>query len=253
VSDNGAGKRPDHFSDVATAYRAFRPSYPPALIDFLAGLAPARDLAWDAGCGSGQLSTGLAGAFGRVVACDASAAQLRAAAPHPRVDYRVARAEASALPAGTIDLAAAAQAAHWFDLDAYYREVRRVVKPGGAVALVGYGRLSAAGDVGAVIDDFYDTVIAGCWPPERGHVDAGYATFAFPFDEVAPPALEIREEWGLERLCGYVRTWSAVRALERDGRAGAVDDLCRELRAVWGQTTSLRTVRWPLAIRAGHV
>ena len=74
----------DHFSDLAAGYAAHRPTYPKGLVDYLAGLAPARRLAWDCGCGSGQLSTLLADAFERVTATDASAA-VRCAQPHTQV------------------------------------------------------------------------------------------------------------------------------------------------------------------------
>ena len=43
----------DHFSAHAAIYREARPQYPPALYDFLAGQAPSRERAWDAGCKSG--------------------------------------------------------------------------------------------------------------------------------------------------------------------------------------------------------
>ena len=48
----------DHFSDRASGYASHRPVYPPELVDYLA--AHCGDVhpltAWDAGCGSGQLS-----------------------------------------------------------------------------------------------------------------------------------------------------------------------------------------------------
>src|SRR5439155_25705660 len=88
----------DHFSEVAAAYAAHRPSYPAALVDFLARLAPARRLAWDSGCGSGQLSVLLAGPFERVVATDASRQPIAQAAPHPKEEYRLSNAEANRLP-----------------------------------------------------------------------------------------------------------------------------------------------------------
>ena len=88
--------------------------YPWAVAEALAACSPGRALAWDAGCGSGQLSVVLAEAFDQVVATDASAAQIAEAVPHPRVRYAVAPAEVSGLPDGTVDCAVAAQAAHWF-------------------------------------------------------------------------------------------------------------------------------------------
>ena len=124
----------DHFSSGADGYAAHRPAYPAALAEFLAGAAPRPDVAWDAGCGSGQLSVLLGDRFERVIATDGSAEQLAHAAPHPRVEYRRATAEASGLADASVDLAVSAQAAHWFDLPAYYAEVRRVARKGALVA-----------------------------------------------------------------------------------------------------------------------
>jgi len=50
----------DHFSAVAARYAAYRPHYPPALVDALAERCERHELAWDAGCGNGQLSLALA-------------------------------------------------------------------------------------------------------------------------------------------------------------------------------------------------
>src|SRR6266496_4940677 len=77
----------DHFSGVAEEYATFRPRYPPALFAALAAQAPRRGTAWDCATGSGQAALGLATHFERVVATDASAAQLAAARRHPRVRY----------------------------------------------------------------------------------------------------------------------------------------------------------------------
>jgi len=242
----------DHFSEISTAYAAHRPSYPAALVDFLARLAPARRLAWDAGCGSGQLSALLAGPFERVVATDASPEQIGQATSHARVEYRCARAEASGLPERVADLATAAQAAHWFDLPSYYAEVRRVVRPGGIVALISYGVVAVGADLDTVIQPFYRNVLASYWPPERRHVDDGYRSLPFPFAELDAPAFEIRLEWRLPDLVGYVGTWSAVWALEQAEGPGPFATFRRALAGVWG-SAAVRTVRWPLLLRVGRV
>jgi SAM-dependent methyltransferase len=249
----GSGPFKDHFSQVAAGYAAHRPSYPAALIDFLAGLAPARHVAWDAGCGSGQLSRLLARPFERVIATDASADQIAQAVAHPQVEYRCAPADASGLPDGAVDLATAAQAAHWFDLSAYYAEVRRVVRPGGIMALISYGVVATGDQLDAVIQPFYREVLARYWPPERRHVDEGYRALAFPFQELATPALEIRLDWRLEDLVGYVGTWSAVWALERAEGPAPCAAFRRALADAWGAAATVRPLRWPLALRVGRV
>lgn len=244
---------PDHFSRVADDYAAYRPDYPAALVDQLAELAPARDLAWDAGCGSGQLSVALARRFTRVIATDASAEQLARATPHPQVEYRRASAEASGLPPGTVDLAVAAQAAHWFDLPAYYAEVRRVSRPGALIALVCYGLIRIGPEIDAVIDRFYEGVLGPYWPPERRHVETGYRALPFPFVELAAPPLAMRADWTLAHMLGYVGTWSALRGLEREGGDALLEQFSRDLERVWGAPDARRPVRWDLAARLGRL
>lgn len=243
----------DHFSTHAAAYAAARPTYPAALADWLAGASPRRGLALDCGCGSGQLSRLLAGRFERVVATDASAEQIAAATALPNLDYRVAPAERSGLPEGCADLVTVAQAAHWFDLPAFYAEVRRVAAPGAVLALVAYGRLVLDGDAGAVVRDFYDGALGKHWPPERALVEGGYRDLPFPFAEEAVPPFAIDVSWTLSDLADYVDTWSAVRALERaEGRA-PVERFRVALADVWGDPAVPRAVSWPLAIRFGRI
>src|SRR5690349_17590978 len=115
----------DHFSERAAGYASYRPHYPREVATWLASVAPARNLAWDVACGSGQLSTLLGDLFRLVIATDASAAQIEQAARHPNVEYRVEPGERASLSDRTADLITVAQAAHWIDLKAFYAEVRR--------------------------------------------------------------------------------------------------------------------------------
>ena len=134
----------DHFSPVAATYARARPGYPPALFAWLAHSCAARDLAWDCATGSGQAAVGLRPWFARILATDASAAQLEQAQPDSGIDYRLAPAEHSGLPAASVDLITVAQALHWFDLPRFHREVRRVLKPDGLFAAWSYGTLRVA-------------------------------------------------------------------------------------------------------------
>lgn len=243
----------DHFSSRAAGYAAHRPGYPPELVRWLAAQAPRRELAWDAGCGSGQLSAGLAEEFDRVIATDASAEQIARATAHPKIDYRCARAEASGLPDGVVDLAVAAQAAHWFDLAAWYAEVRRVARPEGLVALVSYGMLHVDDALGAIVGRFYADVLGPYWPFERRHVEEGYRSLPFPFAEIEVPHFEMRAEWALAGLLGYIETWSAVGALVAAEGSERVETFREEVAAAWGDERRVREIRWPLALRAGRV
>jgi SAM-dependent methyltransferase len=243
----------DHFSAGSADYAAYRPTYPRALVDFLADASPATDLALDCGCGTGQLSVLLAGRFARVIATDASAKQIESAEPRSGVEYRVAAAETSGLPNGSADLVVAAQAAHWFDLPAFYAEARRVSRKRGVVALVTYGIIKMEEPVDPVVQHFYRNVVGPYWPPERRHVEEGYRSLAFPFDEFAAPPLAIEVGWSLVQVTGYVDTWSAVRAAEQALGREPIGRFRRELAEVWGEPRLRRSVRFPLSLRVGRV
>ena len=121
----------DHFSKQAADYAEFRPRYPREMFEYLTSVAPARQLAWDCATGSRQAAVGLAAVFDRVIATDASEKQIANAEPHEHVEYRVASGEESGLESSAIDLIIVAQALHGFDLDRFYAEVERLLKPRG--------------------------------------------------------------------------------------------------------------------------
>jgi methylase of polypeptide subunit release factors len=87
------------FTEIAESYSESRPGYPSELFAWLASVVPSRDVAWDTATGNGQAALGLAEHFDRVIATDRCEAQILHAKPHSHVEYRVAQAETSGLPA----------------------------------------------------------------------------------------------------------------------------------------------------------
>ncbi len=243
----------DHFSGVSAAYAAFRPRYPDALFDFLAQAAPAHDEAWDAGTGSGQAAIGLARHFKHVIATDASSAQLEHATPDPRVRYRVCPAESCDLADQSIDLVTAAQALHWFDRPRFWAEVRRVLQPGGVIAVWTYVMVEIAPMIDKIVRRFYHDVVGPYWPPERRITEERYQTIEFPFAEFAAPNFVIEQSVTLDEVAGYVRTWSATRRFVQQHNRDPVDDLVIELAGIWGAPQQSRLARWPVAMRVGRI
>lgn len=243
----------DHFSQVASRYAEFRPRYPAALFDWLATLASPDSVVWDCAAGNGQASVDLAERFGRVIATDASQEQIASATPHPKIEFRVAPAEQSGLADESVGLITVAQALHWFDRDRFYSEIRRVLKPGGVLAVWAYG-VNRADDaaIDSVIFNFYENVVGPYWPPERRLVEDGYRTIVFPFDEITSPGFCMEAYWTLEELTGYFGTWSATnRFIKATGR-NPLEPLAAELRQVWGDAQRPRRIEWPLAVRGGR-
>lgn len=242
----------DHFTSVAKQYAQSRPSYPPELFGWLAQTCAHWHLAWDVGAGNGQASVALAAYFDKVVATDLSEAQISQAVPHERIDYRAAPADRSGLADASADLVTIAQALHWFDLDAFYAEVRRVLKPGGLIAAWTYGILHVEGqEVEERVSRYYHRVVGPYWPAERRHVESAYTELPFPFATVASPAFAIRLSWTLDELLGYCRSWSATARCQAATGSDPVVALGAELAAVWGEREQHREVIWPIALRAG--
>ncbi len=244
----------DHFSGHAAHYAQARPTYPEALFARLAALAPARDRCWDAGCGNGQASLALAEAFAAVHASDPSAEQIANAPPHPRVTYAVERAEACSLPDRSVDLVVIAQALHWCEVDAFHAEARRVLRPGGVIAEIGYARSSVDAAVDAVYAHLYDDLTAPYWPPERAHIDRQYADLPFPFEPLdLGPLPPMRQRWTLGQYLAYLDSWSAVARYRRQHGHSPIDPVREAFAAAWGDPDEPREVRWDLFVRAGRV
>lgn len=239
----------DHFSGHAELYRSARPRYPDALFAALAAVAAGRSLAWDCGTGNGQAAVGLAEHFDRVIATDGSAKQIEQAEAHPKVEYRVATAEQTGLADASADLVLVAQALHWFDLDRFYSEVRRVLKPGGIVAATCYFNPHLDDPK---VDEIFQRIrmtLQPYFPPGRESVDDGYRSVPFPFPAVAIAPIEFARECDCDWLLGYVGSWSATQKYLAAG--GSLDAAAAELAATWGDLKSCRTLRWEFNVRVG--
>lgn len=246
---------PDHFSGHAADYARHRPHYPAALFAFLASIANRHQVAWDCATGNGQAAVALAELFASVIATDASEEQLRHAFVHPRIDYRHGTAERSGLRAASVDLITAAAAVHWFDLDAFYSEVRRVARPGALIAVWTYlPHLEVTPEVDRLVDTLALETLASHWDPRVfRYARQGYAELPFPFEELSAPDFGCRAAWDADGLCHYLRTWSAVRAYRRATKSDPVTALTPEIYAHWGEPTKVREVTFPLHLRVGRI
>lgn len=242
---------PDHFSESASLYASHRPSYPAALFAWLATTTVRHERAWDCGTGNGQAAVAISGHYDDVIATDPSTAQLAHAAGADRVHYAAMTAEDSALLSGSVDLITVAQALHWFDLSRFHAEVRRVLAPGGVIAVWTYGLLSVTPEIDIAIGAFYRETLRGYWPVERALVDAGYAGMPFPFEEHATPRFEMTGNWTLAQLVGYLSTWSAVSQFEKSHGTSPLGQIATTLKPLWGNNATVRRVRWPLELRVG--
>lgn len=240
----------DHFSRGAKDYAEARPMYPDALFAHLAGLAPGCGAAWDCATGNGQAALGLARHFAHVEATDASEQQVAHAMPAPNVCYSVQPAESTDFLAASFDAVCVAQALHWFDVERFYAEARRVLKPGGLLLVVGYGWSNFAPEFEREFKRVIIDPVKSYWPPQNKLLWKGYKDLPFPFEPVEFPKMTIEAHWTLPQVMDYVGTWTATRRkLEAEPRF--LEHAHAVLRAAWGREVRQR-VTFPMHVQCGR-
>ncbi len=238
----------DHFSGHADLYALARPSYPDELFAWLAAATPHQRLALDVGTGNGQAAVALAQRFDEVVATDASEEQVALARPHPKVRYAARPADQSGLPDQSVDLLTVAQAYHWFDAGSFHQEARRVLRPGGVIAVWCYEIFSVDDAFDEAVAELYHGTLGSDWPPERRHIESGYETLPWPWPREPSPSFTMTATWRLEGVLAYLRSWSATqRHLRRTG-VDAVTAHEPALRRAWRAADEQRLVSWPLRL-----
>lgn len=201
--------------------------------------------------GNGQAARGLAGHFDWVIATDASAAQINQARPQERVSYGVGQAERVSLASGRVDLITVALAVHWFDLERFYQEARRVLKPEGVLAVWTYYLPVIETEIDRLLTAYYD-ILADYWPDRFHFVDERYQTLPFPFSELPPPTFAMQAEWDLNRIAGFLNSWSATRRYREANGRQPLDEIWPDLARAWGEAERRRVIEWPLFLRIGR-
>lgn len=206
---------------------------------------------WEVAAGSGQATAGLTRVFSRVVATDASPAQLE------QMEVAAARtaaclAEAAPFRAGSVDVVAVAQALHWLDHARFFDEVRRVSKPGALLAAWSYRLPEIDDDLDPLLRRLARHDLRAFWPRERDHVESAYATIDVPFEEIPAPSFRIDAQLDVDAFLGYVRTWSAVARVRVARRGDPLAAFERAWRKRW-EPVPLRRVSWPVTLRIFRV
>jgi ubiquinone/menaquinone biosynthesis C-methylase UbiE len=238
----------DNFSKGSYQYSQFRPKYPKELYMFLESLIEEKEAAWDCGTGNGQVAGELSNFFKKLEATDISQQQLDNAVNISNINYSLQPAEKTNFPDNSFDLITVAQAIHWFDIGKFYKEVNRTLKPGGLIAIIGYGLFKSNEQTNDLINHFYQDIVGPFWDPERVYLDDGYSSIPFPFEEIHSPNFEMEFSWEFEQLIGYLKTWSAVKHFENRCGYNPVDTISEDLKTVFGKRGA---VKFQIFLRLG--
>jgi ubiquinone/menaquinone biosynthesis C-methylase UbiE len=241
----------DNFSRQADIYAKYRPEYPQEVFDFIFSHIKEKKSAWDCATGNGQAAKELAKAFEKVYATDISQKQLDNAVQADNIIYSVQPGEKTNFADNSFDLVTISQALHWMKFEIFYAEVRRVARPGAWFAGWMYSLLQISPEIDALIHHHHFETLKDHWDYERKYVDDNYSTIPFPFEEIKCPMFQIRYNWTLEELEGYLNTWSALQKLIKANNTNPVDDLIKKISPYW--TRERMHVLFPIHLRMGKI
>lgn len=238
----------DNFSSNSDKYSLYRPGYPEELFQYLNDLLIEKQRVWDCGTGNGQVASRLAEFLPEVYATDISEQQLNHAIKKDNITYSIQPAESTNFPDQYFDLITIAQAIHWFDFQAFYKEVGRVLKPTGYIAVIGYSLFRSNPETENVIDHMYREILGEYWDPERQYLEDNYRNIPFPFREIETPEFELSQRWSFERLIGYLNTWSAVKHYKKATGNNPIELVHQDLQRSFGKEGR---VIFPILFRVG--
>ncbi len=240
----------DLFSKQAQNYAQFRPQYPAELYRFILLNCRNHDYAWDVATGNGQAAIELSRGFAKVLATDLSGEQIALARRIENIEYRIADAGVPlAESENSFDLITVATGLHWFDRDLFFKEVLRVLIPGGLFAAWAYGfHSSITSEIDQILHSFYFETLRGFWKPNNQLVWNGYKSIELPFDKIAVPRIQMAVNWKLDQFIGYCGTWSAVQLFKDAREIDPTLELKKKLEPLWGG--GYRNLSWKLGLVA---
>jgi SAM-dependent methyltransferase len=241
----------------AKNYVKFRPKYPIKLYEKIVSsiLIPQhqqqqqeddiqkhvnKSIAIDVGCGTGQATVVLAYFFDCVVGIDPSEAQIKNATQHHKVLYQIGKETMLPAQDKTVTLVTVAQAVHWFDINTFYQEVHRVLRPGGCLAMWSYGLFHIHNDDDErtlqklICESLYEDLLGEYWDERRRLVENRYEDIPLLAEQKPnhytgcriAEGYDIRMNFSKEELIGYLKSWSAyvTYCKQHSIQEGSVDD-----------------------------
>ena len=222
-------------AEIAEYYVKYRQNYTPEVSQrvmtfynnqqqFQTHLPTKLDFMVDVGCGSGQSTNIFQPYFKKISGFDISAEQIKQAKLQNKfdnIDYMEGCAENIPVEDKSVDLILAGTAAHWFDLEKFFDEVKRVLKPTGCLAIffhvdpilslisaTSVDQSKKASDIfRRTVDDYAKDQL-----PKHFHQNLVKNSFAdiydqIPFDQKKKDdALHTYIKWSVNDACGFIKS-----------------------------------------------
>ncbi|OMH85599.1 putative S-adenosylmethionine-dependent methyltransferase CRG1 [Zancudomyces culisetae] len=241
-----------------SGYATDRPRYNPQVVQHILKYHNEVDgnqagVVVDAATGTGILAEMLVGSFDKVIGTDISEKMLEEAKAEvgqraDRLEYRVESAEnMKSVADNSIDVITVGTGAHWFNIDAFIKESRRILKPHGTLAIMGYSgylyfkdfpecndiskeygttKLGKYWDSGRVVlDNLYSAYSTSLNKDDSGFSDVKLQVYpeqaaSLTFGDVKAETLDgpivIDQQMTWHKLLNKLKTWSCLAKYHQD-------------------------------------
>ncbi|CAD5126577.1 DgyrCDS14670 [Dimorphilus gyrociliatus] len=231
---------------IAKNYNTFRPRYPEslseAILQFLDQKLPksfSRKLALDVGCGSGQSTECIAPFFENVIGVDISKDQIsegRKNNQFENVEYLVGSFDRLPAKDNSVSLVICGTAAHWFNpIDEFYKEAKRVLIPGGCIAIFGYSNSFISGlptSLNNTLNVFFQTIFSKITteiPKGMENLLNEYQDFDIPFEDVIRSnTLSMSKKSTFNSYVGFYKSVSLYRSYKEKNNKDPFEENTKE-------------------------
>ncbi|XP_067136591.1 putative methyltransferase DDB_G0268948 [Centruroides vittatus] len=185
--------------EQAAAYAKFRPSPPQFITDKILKyleekINPPYERVLDVGCGTGQSSVIWRPYFRNITGCDISFAQIEEArkkSSFENANFVICPSEKIPLPDNSVQMISVVAALHWFDIEEFFKEAKRLLIKNGVLAVQGYHRVRVKFDTdektslgNAVLKELVYDNLLGHWSKNVVNSNNEFSSINFPFCDI---------------------------------------------------------------------
>ena len=157
------------------------------------------------------------------------------------------------MPDHSVDLITVATAIHWFDIPTFYKEVQRVLKPNGILAVWGYAASAIDKQIDQVINEFAFKTLEPYWPAQtRLNWEDKYEHLPFPYQLLTMPLYKATAQQNYTDFISYMNSWSAIQVYLKQHQKNPIDLIQEKLLVNWGNPDEVKTVLWQLYLKCGR-